>query len=286
MTAKILILGSTGMLGHRVYYHLQSFDEFEVFDVSYRSKLNPATELINVVDLNSLEACIARVRPDVIVNCVGVLIRGSEDVRNAIQLNALLPHQLKGLSEVYGAKLIHISTDCVFSGATGSYTEADYKDGEGAYAETKSLGEIIDDRNLTLRTSIIGPELKGDGEGLFHWFMMQSGTVSGYTQSVWSGVTTLELAKVIATAIQGNITGLCHVTNNIPISKYELLKLFQRHTNKNIKIEPVDGKKIDKSFIDTRKILSYEVPSYDSMIRDMALLISSHRALYSQYFSD
>jgi len=217
------------------------------------------------------------------VNCIGILIHGSSNVENAIYLNAYLPHQLKKISKNIGAKLIHISTDCVFSGDKGGYIETDVKDGKGVYSQTKKLGEIEDDANLTLRTSIIGPELKNNGEGLFHWFMNQQGDITGFTRAIWSGVTTIELAKAIKWSIDNDITGLYHVTNNTSISKYDLLKLFQKYTKKDINIKSSSGKDVDKSFIDTRLSMDYEISSYDQMISDMVSLIDNNRPLYSQY---
>jgi dTDP-4-dehydrorhamnose reductase len=236
-----------------------------------------------VTNKTTFEKVVTELRPDFIVNCIGILIHGSSNVENAIYLNAYLPHQLKKISKNIGAKLIHISTDCVFSGDKGSYIESDVKDGKGAYSQTKIFGEIEDDANLTLRTSIIGPELKDNGEGLFHWFMGQSGDITGFTKAIWSGVTTLELAKSIKWSIESDITGLYHVTNNSSISKYELLKLFQKYTKKDISIKSVDGKNVDKSFIDTRLLMDYEIPSYDQMISVMVSLIANNRPLYSQY---
>ena len=124
------------------------------------------------------------------------------------------------MADVLNAKLIHNSTDCVFSGEKGtSYIETDEKDGNGVYAKTKGIGEVISDKHLTIRTSVVGPELKSDGEELFHWFMTQSGTISGYTRAIWSGVTTLELAKAVLWSIENKITGLYHITNNDSICK-------------------------------------------------------------------
>jgi dTDP-4-dehydrorhamnose reductase len=217
------------------------------------------------------------------VNCIGILIHGSSNVENAIYLNAYLPHQLKKISKNIGAKLIHISTDCVFSGDKGGYIESDIKDGKGVYSQTKILGEIEDDANLTLRTSIIGPELKGNGEGLFHWFMSQQDDITGFTRAIWSGATTLELARAIKWSIENDITGLYHVTNNSSISKYELLKLFQKYTKKDIDINPIDGKGVDKSFVDTRLLMDYEIPSYDQMITEMVEMMIVNKSLYSQY---
>jgi len=280
---KILVLGSTGMLGHQVVNYFLKFDDYDVIDIAFRSKLREKTIISDVTDKTAFEKVVTELSPDFIVNCIGVLIHGSNNVENAIYLNAYLPHQLKKISKNIGAKLIHISTDCVFSGDKGGYIESDVKDGKGVYSQTKILGEIEDDANLTLRTSIIGPELKDNGEGIFHWFMGQSGDISGFTKAIWSGVTTIELAKAVKWSIDNDITGLYHVTNNTLISKHELLKLFQKHTKKDINIKPVDGNNVDKSFIDTRLLMNYKIPSYDEMISDMASLIVNNRSLYSQY---
>jgi len=280
---KVLVLGSTGMLGHQVVNYLEKFDDLIVEDISYRNKLRRNTIIIDAMNRHALEQAIVQLRPNFIINCIGVLIKGSVDIGASIYLNSYLPHQLKEISKTINAKLIHISTDCVFSGKDGQYVETDFRDGKGTYAQTKILGEVVDENNLTLRTSIIGPELKSNGEGLFHWFMNQSGTVSGYTKAIWSGVTTLELSKFIKWSIDNDITGIYHVTNNSSIDKFSLLKLFKKHTKKDVHIKPVDEVNIDKSFVDTRLLTDYEIPSYDLMISDMVDSIINNKSLYSQY---
>lgn len=280
----VVVLGSTGMLGHQVVKYLEGFSDFIVHDISYRTKLRESTIVIDAMSSISLELAIANINPDFIVNCIGVLVKGSEDIARAIFLNAYLPYQLQAIAKITNSKLIHISTDCVFSGAKGQYVESDFRDGQGTYSQTKILGEIIDDTNLTIRTSIIGPELKSYGEGLFNWFMTQTADrVSGYTASIWSGVTTLELAKAIKWAIESQVVGLYHVTNNNSINKCEILQLFQVYTKKNVYIDPVLGKKVDKSFIDTRLLMDYSVPSYQKMIFEMVRGINQNKSLYSQY---
>ena len=271
------------MLGHQVVSYFLNFDDYDVIDIAFRSKLREKTIVSDVTNKTTFEKVVTELKPDFIVNCIGILIHGSSNVENAIYLNAYLPHQLKKISKNIGAKLIHISTDCVFSGDKGGYIETDVKDGKGVYSQTKKLGEIEDDANLTLRTSIIGPELKNNGEGLFHWFMNQQGDITGFTRAIWSGVTTIELAKAIKWSIDNDITGLYHVTNNTSISKYDLLKLFQKYTKKDINIKSFSGKDVDKSFIDTRLLMDYEISSYDQMISNMVGLIASNRKLYSQY---
>jgi dTDP-4-dehydrorhamnose reductase len=283
---KVLVLGSTGMIGHQVFNYLKVDSVFELYNVSFRKKLQDDSFLLDARSEETLVKFIESISPNYIINCIGVLINGSNrDPENAIFLNSYLPHRLSRLANAINAKLIHISTDCVFSGEKGtSYIETDGKDGNGVYAKTKGIGEVISDKHLTIRTSAVGPELESDGEEeLFDWFMTQSGSISGYTRAIWSGVTTLELAKAVLWSIENKITGLYHITNNDSICKYDLLKLFKKYTGKEIDILPIDGIGVDKSFIDTRKLIDYKIPSYEQMVLEMTNLIRSNKVLYSQY---
>jgi dTDP-4-dehydrorhamnose reductase len=285
LKGKVLVLGSAGLIGHQVYNYLKDSGNYELHNISCRNKIQDDTILLDARDEKSFIDKITSISPQYIVNCIGILINGSDaDPENAIFLNSYIPHRLARLADKINSKLIHISTDCVFSGDKKKpYVETDEKDGRGIYAKTKGLGEVVNGKNLTLRTSVIGPELRNDGEELFHWFMNQSGDISGYTEAIWSGVTTTELAKAVEWSIDNNITGLYHVTNNLSISKCALLRLLQKYTKKDVSIKPFDGKNVDKSFIDTRLLMNYEIPSYDQMISDMVGLIADNRSLYSQY---
>ncbi len=284
MKKKLLVLGSTGMLGHQVVNYFLQFNEYEVIDISFRNKFREETSILDVTNQALLCDTVIKLNPDFIINCIGVLIGGANsNITNAIYINSYLPNQLKDIAKKIGAKLVNISTDCVFSGKKGKYIETDERDGKDTYSKTKALGEVIDNVNVTLRTSIIGLELKTNGEGLFHWFMNQSGTINGFTKAIWSGVTTIELAKAVKWAIENEITGLYHITNNKSINKNDLLNLFKKYTNKDIEIVAVNGKEIDKSFVDTIKEINYVIPDYDVMINDMTKLMKNNRELYSQY---
>ena len=287
MNKKVLILGSSGLIGHQVYNYLKDNSDFSLSNISYKRKLNNETILLDAIrsEQNFFDQ-IRRINPNYIVNCIGVLIsEAKQDSERAISLNAHLPHKLAKLANMMNARLIHMSTDCVFSGNKKSpYLETDEKDGKDTYAKTKALGEVISENHLTIRTSIVGPEIiDGLEEGLFHWFMNQSGAIEGFTKAIWSGVTTIELAKAIKWCIDNNITGLYHLTNGIPINKYDLLHLFKKYTNKNIEISKVDGIVTNKSFVDTRQEINYQLPTYDEMIKDMVSLIKNNRILYSHY---
>ena len=281
---RVLVLGSTGMVGHLLCKYLIDNSNFILFDIARSFKFRENTNLFDVKNEKDFCEYIKLIKPDYIINCIGVLIRESNtSIENAIYINSYFPYMLKKFANQINAKLIHISTDCVFSGKKGKYIESDLRDGNDTYAQTKILGEIQDITNLTLRTSVIGPEIKDSGEGLFGWFMRQEGTISGFDKVIWSGVTTLELAKVIKLSIDNELTGLYHVTNNSSISKYELLKLFKKYTKKNIEIKPFSGKSLDKSLIDTRLSLGYKIPSYDDMISEMTTFIKDNKSMYPQY---
>lgn len=281
----VLIIGSSGMLGHQVYKRFKiNKQKYNVWDITRSMPRSKDSIVLDVMDKVKLEDTILQHNPDYIINCVGILIsKSNTDISNAIYVNSYLPHQLAKICSLIDSKLIHISTDCVFSGQKGQYRELDEKDGKDNYAKTKALGEVDYGRHLTIRTSIIGPELKEHGEGLLHWFLNQMGNVNGFENAIWSGVTTFELAKFIEQVVQDDLHGIYHVTNNQSINKYELLKLFAKHFKKEIRIHKVPGKNVDKSFLDTRKEVEYQVPGYDKMVHDMAMDIAANQADYAHY---
>lgn len=282
---KILLFGATGMAGHVVYYYLRETGEYDITNVVYRTKLTEDSIVVDVTDRDVVARVIDAVRPEIIINCIGVLIGGSkEHPDNAILINAYFPHLLKKLSDNVGAKLIHISTDCVFSGKKGNYTENDFRDADDVYGRSKALGEIVNDKDLTIRTSIIGPELKQNGEGLFHWFMHQRGLINGYKMAIWGGVTTLELAKAIEQAILQKKTGLIQLSNGIGISKYDLLNLFKELWGRNdLEIFPYDANGINKS-IAKSELFNYEVPDYRQMLVLQKEWMKKYSLLYSSIY--
>jgi dTDP-4-dehydrorhamnose reductase len=285
MPIKVLVLGSSGMAGHVLTHVLRSEpNNYTVIDVSRTNSLISPAVLLDVRQTIALKSIIDDTQPNVIVNCVGVLNHFSEkNPDEAILLNGYLPHFLERLVFGTNCKIIHISTDCVFSGKKGDYNEFDITDGEGYYAQSKAIGEIINTKDLTIRTSIIGPELKGNGTGLFHWFSKQSGEIKGYSNALWSGVTTIELANVIKEAIKHDLCGLYHLCSQGKISKKDLLQLFVQEFNSNIVIKAFEEYKVDKSLINTRCDFSYKVPSYNMMIKEMHQWIRNNAYLYEEY---
>jgi len=283
---KLLLLGATGMAGHVAYYYLNATGKYEITNVVFRNKLNDESIVLDITNKLATEKLVRKVQPDIILNCIGVLLKGSQlHPDNSIYINAYLPHLLEKLAAEVNARLIQISTDCVFSGMKGNYSENDIRDADDTYGKSKGLGEVINNRDVTIRTSIIGPEIKENGEGLFHWFMNQSGEINGYLKAFWSGVTTLELAKAIDTAIDQNITGLVHLTNGDKISKFDLLILFKNIWKKeNVTINPYQGKSIDKSLKISEKFM-FKVPSFVNMLLEQSKWMETNSNLYHDIYA-
>ena len=256
---KVLILGKNGMLGHKVYNYFKNRN--------YEVKGTTRNEY--EVDKDNIEDIIKEVKPDVVINCIGILNKQCEDNKLlAIKVNTLLPHQLDYLSDKYNYYFIQVSTDCVFNGKEGNYIETSIPNAESFYGRTKALGEINNNKNVTLRTSIIGPDDK-DGIGLFQWFMKQKKEVNGYSKVIWTGITTIELAKQMEVAINNHLTGIQHVVNNDFISKKDLLELFKKYYNKDINIIDDDSIVSNKTLIRTNLSYNFNIPSYEEMIERM-----------------
>lgn len=281
---KILVLGASGMVGHTVslYLHEQGHELTTFSRTGFPFCKNIIGDAMNVESLINL---IRKNEFDLVINCIGILNSDCDrEASKAIYLNSYLPHLIKEILKSLPTKLIQISTDCVFSGKCGPYHENSFRDGETFYDRTKALGEIEDDKNLTFRNSIIGPDNKKDGIGLFNWFMKQQGTIKGYNQVLWSGVTTLTLAKAIEKAAIENLTGIYNLVNNESISKFELLKLFNKYfRNDEVMILPCNDISLNKSLINNRRDFSFEVPSYEQMLKEMKEWIYNHKELYEHY---
>ena len=177
-----------------------------------------------------------------------------------------------------------MSTDCVFSGKSGNYTEDSLRDGDTFYDRTKALGELEDNKNITLRNSIVGPDIKESGIGLFNWFMKQTEEVGGFTGAIWTGVTTYTLAKAMEQALKENLTGLYNLVNNESINKFDLLGLFNKYfRGGEIKINPNDKLQLDKSLRRKREDFGFIVPSYEQQIKEMREWVDEHKELYPHY---
>ncbi|WLD94954.1 SDR family oxidoreductase [Alkalihalobacillus sp. AL-G] len=266
---KVLVLGGKGMAGHMVVDYLIRSTDYEV-EYTHRNSEEQNGIYLNASNFKAMDQVISCFKPNVIVNCIGILNeKASEKRMEAIIVNSFLPHYLSQKLSETGGKLIHISTDCVFSGKDGNYTENSTTDGNTIYAKTKALGEVTGKPHLTIRTSIIGPELK-NGIGLFHWFMKQSGQVNGFVNVLWNGVTTLELAKIIHKVIEEDVYGLYHLTAAEIISKHNLLsKIKEAFSKEEITIHPVDVPVCDRTLENTRDDVRFVTPQYDEMLVEL-----------------
>lgn len=282
---KILVIGIKGMAGHIIFNSLPKLGNYEVYGVArnvistnriFNLDVSNTVELKKILDLEF----------DVVINCIGILNKDAENnPHKAIWFNSYFPHLLESYTKNTKTKVISISTDCVFSGKKGNYTEIDIRDGEGFYATSKAMGELTNDKDLTIRTSIIGPELNNEGIGLFHWFMQQNDAVSGYSHAYWSGITTVELSKVIHQTIQQEIKGLLIVSGNPKIDKYSLLKLFNSiFRNNSLTVTENSNYKVDKSMYSSRNDFRYSIPAYEIMILEMKDWIETHKAYYEYKF--
>jgi dTDP-4-dehydrorhamnose reductase len=263
-----MILGANGMAGHMIASYFKKNTPYMLYLTS-RDDVKGQI-MLDATDLNQIKEVIQNYKPDIIINCIGLLNEHAAfHKREAILVNSLLPHEVTKHLDEYGGKLIHISTDCVFSGTNGNYNEESVPDGITMYAKTKELGEIKSGQHLTIRTSIIGPEIK-EGIGLFHWFMKQKGTIKGFTHVKWNGVTTLELAKFIHFAIENPIAGLYHLTAPETVSKYELLSLIKQVFQKdNVDIIPHTELRIDRTLFNSRLDYPYKVSSYEKQLQEL-----------------
>jgi dTDP-4-dehydrorhamnose reductase len=279
---RILILGASGMLGHQLWRHFSS-TKLTTFGVirkkrsAYRhSGLFSDERVIDNVDVNNFQGLcgvMEAVAPDVILNCIGVTKRRkNRDIAAAsIRLNALFPHELAAWSLPRNMKIINFSTDCVFDGQKGSYTEKSPTSAQDLYGRTKALGEIIGENACTIRSSFIGPELQA-GTELFEWFLAQRGVVKGFTRAIYSGLTTLELSRVVEDIIVNHpeCTGLYHISSS-PISKYNLLREILKFMPLPIELIPDGEFECDRSLNSHRfrKKYDYTPPSWESMISEL-----------------
>lgn len=284
---RILILGIKGMAGHVIYHYFKHIGNFEVHGLARNIATDKYTFSADVSDTDKISNIIRVGQYDFIINCIGILNKDAEENPDkAVWYNSYFPHFLEHVTQNSHTKVIHISTDCVFDGKKGGYVETDFKDGVGFYAQSKALGEVVNDKDLTIRTSIIGPELNEKGIGLFHWFMNQDhdANILGYKRAFWTGVTTIELAEIINAAIQQNLYGLIQIVPSKKISKYELLLIFKDVFKKQaLNVIPDESYIVDKSLISIRSDFDYQVKDYQQMVKLQRDWILDNPNLYPHY---
>jgi dTDP-4-dehydrorhamnose reductase len=279
---KILIVGASGMLGNALFRLFSSYADMQVFGTLRNEGSKKLFEgrfhlnLISGVDVEGIDQLmrtIEEVRPNVVINCIGLVKQFSEasDPLLAIPINSLLPHRMARICSLTGARFIHLSTDCVFSGTKGFYSENDQADAKDLYGMSKYLGEVSNHGALTLRTSIIGHELRSN-KSLINWFLSQNLPIKGYRQAFFSGLPTVEIGKIIKTYVLPNpeIKGLYHLSAD-SINKYDLLRLVSEEYKKNIEIVPDDTYKIDRSLDSTRfrRDTGFKPKSWKQLVSEM-----------------
>jgi len=279
---KILILGVTGMLGNAMFRFIAEDPSYKVYGTARNSSTRryfseeSSTQIIAPVDVENHDSLIktfALVKPDIVVNCIGLVkqLADANDPLQALPINALLPHRLRVLCSATGARLIHISTDCVFSGTKGNYSESDFADANDLYGRSKFLGEVDYPNAITLRTSIIGHELYGH-KSLLCWFLSEQNSVKGFTRAIFSGVPTIELARIVRDIVipRPEMHGLYHVAAK-PINKFDLLELIAKFYGKTIDIIPSNELVIDRSLNAERfnKSTGYTPPEWSELIQRM-----------------
>ncbi|MBI5296376.1 MAG: SDR family oxidoreductase [Chloroflexi bacterium] len=289
---KILILGGSGMLGHRLWLDLGKEHETWVTVRNDGAEIPahanfPRKYIRPYVDARTFDEvtrALASIQPDLVINCIGLIKQQAyfaKDPIYSISLNALLPHRISLVCRTAGIRMIHVSTDCVFSGSKGAYLESDQSDAEDLYGRTKFLGEVAYPHTITLRTSIIGRELKTK-LGLIEWFLAQQGRINGYRKAIYTGFTTHEISRIILNHVipHPELSGLYHVSSE-PISKYDLLNIAREEFGKSIEIMSDDEFDCDRSLDSTRfrQATGYQPPSWQEMIAEMA----SDSAFYNQF---
>jgi len=279
---NLLVVGASGMLGNAVFRVFSASPDYQVFgSVRTDSALhllpgNLRSGVICGVDVenvDSLSRLFSAVHPDMVINCVGLVkqLAESDDPLAAIVINSLLPHRLARLCEVAGARLVHMGTDCVFSGAKGMYKEPDDSDAKDLYGRTKYLGEVDYPHAITLRTSIIGHELSGS-QSLIGWFLAQTSPVKGFRRAIFTGLPTMEIARIIRDYVvpHPELHGVYHVSSD-PINKFDLLRLVSQIYGKTVDIEADDRLVIDRSLDSTRFRIAtgYISPLWPDLVRSM-----------------
>ncbi|WP_265820664.1 dTDP-4-dehydrorhamnose reductase family protein [Geovibrio ferrireducens] len=291
---KVLILGGSGMLGHKLWQILSN--DYQVY-ISLRRSNSMLEALkgekmfirhdVDALNFDSITRALASIEPDIVINCIGLIkqLPIANDPLSSITINSQLPHRLSLICKTAKIRLIHISTDCVFSGSKGNYVEDDDSDAKDLYGRSKYLGEVYYPHTVTLRTSIIGHELGGH-LGLVDWFLKQKGSVRGFSKAIFSGFSTLELAKIIREHVIENtlLSGLYHVSTQ-PVSKFHLLEMINKVYKTDTQILPFDGVDINRSMCGSRfiKATGYSVKDWDTLIYEMYEDYCKNKHLYIKY---
>ena len=283
---KVFILGCNNTIGHVVaLYFKEKGHEVMGYDQENLGLVRQVTG--NYHDVVLIQQTIEQYCPEAVINCIAVVNQDAEaDKAEATYVNCYLPHYLEKITADTSIVVVHRSTDCIFSGERGQYTVNDVPDAKSFYARTKAVGELINEKDITIRVSLIGPSVKEDDGSLLNWFLRQQGQVNGFANAIWTGVTTEEYAREIELLLTQGKHGIFQSTPTSSISKYELLKLFEKHFPHGREVLRIDNQRVDKSLVQDFGDADIVVPSYDKMVADVRRWVQSHRELYPKYYND
>lgn len=273
---KIIVLGNKGVVGHVVNLYFREVGHEVIDDID---------DII--YDALLLRKEIEKHAADVIINCTAIVNQAAEeDKASAAYLNAYLPHLLEQMTAVTKTVVVHRSTDCIFSGAKGQYTLEDWPDAKSFYARTKAVGELINEKDITIRVSLIGPAQDKEDRSLLNWFLNQNGEVKGFANAIWTGLTTLEYAKAIESLLKQKAHGVFQAAPVASISKYELIKIFEKYFPGGRSIVKVDNNRVDKSLVPYWGNYDIKIKNYEEQIAEMKQWIEQHPDLYPAYYYD
>ena len=280
---KVLIMGSANIIGQVVgLYFKENGHDVTGYDSKPCKYYNSIQK--SLYDLDCIKETIQSGCYDAVLNFTAVVNqKAEEDKAEASYINCFLPHYLEKITHNTKTVIVHRSTDCIFSGKKGSYSLDDIPDGESFYAKTKAIGELINQKDITIRVSLIGPDPDSDGDSLFPWFLRQNGQVNGFTDAIWTGVTTIEFARVIEKLLLQKAHGLFQCAPDTSISKYELLTVFEKYFPNNRKVIPISKNRVDKSLIPFMSDYKVDIPDYDTMVADMLLWVKNHKDIYKNF---
>lgn len=280
---NVLLIGSQGMVGSVISayfrehgHNVSNYDDSPTNDIHYIAG--------SIHDTEKLTKLISEHEYDTVINCTAVINQDAEnDKADAAYTNAYFPHFLEKITKSTPTVVVHRSTDCIFSGKRGKYGITDIPDATSFYARTKAVGELVNEKDITIRTSLIGPECDINGTGLFNWFMSQHGKINGFANAIWTGLTTIEFARVIEQLLLTRAHGLFQCVPANAISKYKLLCLFDKYFPGDRTVVRIENDLVDKSLIQSVGETNIQIPGYEEMISEMAIWIKAHGNTYKNY---
>lgn len=280
---RVLILGSSGMLGHVAMIRLEELG-YSVFGVSNARKFGGISTLLDVSSKKDLDLFLDKNDFDVIVNCIALLVSDSEEYKDlAVYLNSFIPHFLETKYMETNTKIIHVSTDGVFSGKGAPYSENSPHDTESFYGRSKSLGEIVNAKDLTVRSAFWGPDLNEASTSFFNWILNQNDTIKGFSNHIFNGVSSLEFAGFVDTAIRDNLKGIFHLTANIPISKCDFMLSVREVFGLKNAIIPVEAQSVNRTLMNNRSDIPYAEADYATMLLTCKKWIQERKMFYPHY---